>query len=424
MTERVVVTGIGVVASNGNGKEGFSRALRECKSGIRFVPELRDTGLACHIGGIPQGVDVLSAKHFTEDERRLASHSTSYAAIASIDAWLDAGFERPARDSDLIDWDTGAIIGAGCGAVEVFAEKVVPFVNANKPPPAMSMEQAFVSGNSARVANLLCLGNQVTTNSSACSTGNEAIVEAFVRIRHGRAKRMLAGGSEGHSKYAWAGADAMRVLPRAYNETPEKASRPMSASAAGFVASGGAGILLLESLSNARARGARIYAEILAGEVNCGGHRMGGSMSAPNQEGVRRCIRQAVASAGIRPNEIDAINGHLTATFADPREIESWSAALGLAPSKMPLIQATKSMIGHALGAAGGIECVASILQLDGGFVHGSINCEDLHPELAAYAERIPQRTVDLPDIRVIAKASFGFGDVNACIIFRKFEGS
>jgi 3-oxoacyl-(acyl-carrier-protein) synthase len=422
MIERVVVTGIGVVASNGSGKEGFSRALRDCKSGLRFVPELRDTGLGCHVGGIPQGIDELSARYFTEEERQLASHSTTYAAIASIDAWVDAGFERPAPDSDLMDWDSGAIIGTGCGAVEVFAEKVVPCVQANKPPPTVSMEQAFISGNSGRVARLLGLGNQVTTNSSACSTGNEAVVEAFERIRHGRAKRMLAGGSEGHSKYAWAGADAMRVLPRAYNDAPEKASRPMSASAAGFVPAGGAGILLLESLSYARARGARIYAEILAGEVNCGGHRMGGSMSAPNQEGVRRCIRKAVATAGIRPEEIDAINGHLTATFADPREVESWSVALGLAPSKMPFVQGTKSLIGHALGAAGGIECVASILQLDGGFVHGSINCEDLHPELVAYADRIPQRTVDLPGMKVIAKASFGFGDVNACIIFRKFD--
>jgi len=145
-------------------------------------------------------------------------------------------------------------------------------------------------------------------------------------------------------------------------------------------------------------------------------------MSAPNPEGVRRCIRSAVESCGIRPEEIDAINGHLTATFADPHEVESWSAALGLPPSKMPLIHATKSLIGHALGAAGGIECVASVLELHEGFVHGSMNCEDLHPALAAYADRIPHTTAVLPNMKVIAKASFGFGDVNACIIFRKFE--
>jgi 3-oxoacyl-(acyl-carrier-protein) synthase len=233
---------------------------------------------------------------------------------------------------------------------------------------------------------------------------------------------MLAGGSEGYSKYSWAAADATKVLSRMFNDEPERASRPMSATAGGFVPSSGAGVLLLESLSAARARGARIYAEVLAGFVNSGGQRMGGTMSAPNDEGVRRCIRAAVAMSGIQPSQIDAINGHLTATFADTHEIESWSVALGLPPSKMPLIQATKSLVGHAIGAAGGIECVASVLELDQGFVHRSLNCEDLHPSLAAYAERIPQETVLLPGMKIIAKASFGFGDVNACVIFSKFE--
>jgi 3-oxoacyl-(acyl-carrier-protein) synthase len=411
------------LASNAHGKEAFSSALRECKSGIRFHPHLRDAGLACQVGGIPEGIDELSAKYLTEEELLIANLCTTFASIASLDAWADAGLERPSPESDEVNWDSGAIIGTGCGAVEVLAEKVVPLVNAGKVRRlGSSMEQSFISGNSARVAGLLALGNQVSTNSSACSTGNEAVVQAFVRIREGRATRMLAGGSEGHSKYTWAGADAMKVLSRGFNDAPEKASRPMSATAGGFVPAAGAGILVLESLTSARARGARIYAEVLAGEVNCGGHRMGGTMSAPNPEGVRRCIRSAIGAAGIRPDEIDAINGHLTATFADPHEVESWSAALELAPSKMPLIHATKSLIGHALGAAGGIECVAAVLELHEGFVHGSINCEDLHPALAAYAERIPHTTAVLPNMKVIAKASFGFGDVNACIIFRKFE--
>ena len=127
--------------------------------------------------------------------------------------------------------------------------------------------------------------------------------------------------------------------------------------------------------------------------------------------------------AGIRGDQIGAINGHLTATFADPHEVVSWSKALGLAPEKMPLLHSTKSLIGHALGAAGGIECVASVLELHHGFVHGSINCEDLHPLLTAYASRILHRTVETPDLKIIAKASFGFGDVNGCVIFQKFVG-
>ena len=344
-----------------------------------------------------------------------------YAAIAAIDAWTDAGLPRPAPDAE-VDWDTGAIIGTGIGGIDTIAEKLVPKTDAGKVSRLGStmVEQIMSSGNSARVAGLLALGNQVSTNSSACNTGTEAVVEAFHRIREGRAKRMLAGGSEGHSKYIWAGFDAMKVLNRTKNDAPEQASRPMSASAAGFIPGSGGGVLMLESLESARARGARIYAEILGGFVNCGGHRLGGSMTAPNPTAVQRCIRGAVAMAGIRSSEIGAINGHLTATFADPHEVGSWSRALELAPEKMPLLHSTKSLIGHALGAAGGIECVAAILELHHGFVHGSLNCEDLHPQLAAYATRIPHRTVDVPGLEVIAKASFGFGDVNGCLVFKK----
>jgi 3-oxoacyl-(acyl-carrier-protein) synthase len=424
VVERVVITGLGVVAPNANDTKAFALALREGKSGVRFVPQLRDLGLLCQVGGIPQGIDELKMKYLTQEEALATSENMALAAIASIDAWHDAGLKRPAPDSDEVDWDSGAIIGTGCGSVDVIGDKLVPYVNAGKIRRlgSTTLEQAMISGNSARVAGLLALGNKVSTNSSACSTGNEAVVQGFLHIREGRAKRMLAGGSEGNSKYSWAGADAMKVLSRMFNDAPEKASRPLSATAGGFVPSSGAGIMLLESLTEARARGARIYAEILAGDVNCGGQRMGGSMSAPNAEGVRRCIRSAVAMAGIRAEQIDAINGHLTATFADPHEVENWSVALGLAPSKMPLIHATKSLIGHALGAAGGIECVASVLELDQGFVHGSINCEDLHPDLVAYADRIPHATVLMPGMKIMAKASFGFGDVNACIVFRKFE--
>ncbi|HEY5146525.1 MAG TPA: hypothetical protein VII82_07145, partial [Polyangiaceae bacterium] len=136
----------------------------------------------------------------------------------------------------------------------------------------------------------------------------------------------------------------------------------------------------------------------------------------------RRCIRDALGMAAIEPESVDLVNGHLTATYFDPHEVASWSAALGRAPAKMPYIQATKSLVGHGLAAAGGIECVASVLQLDQGFIHGSLNCEDLHPALSAYAERILHTTVDAP-IKVVGKASFGFGDVNGCVFLRKFGG-
>ncbi len=423
MPERVVVTGLGVVAPNAIGKEAFSLALREGKSGIRFHAHLRDSGFACRVGGIPEGVDLIRDRYLTEDDRLATNANMTFGAIAAISAWEDAALPRLPPDSDEVDWDSGAIIGTVLGGLDTISEKLIPGTDAGRVSRLGSTlcEQYQVSGNSARVGGLLGLGNRVATHSTACATGTDAVVEAFLRIREGRAKRMLAGGSEGYSKYGWAGLDGMKVLCRTHNDDPENASRPMSASAAGFVPGSGAGVLLLEALSSAQARGARIYAEVLGGHVNCGGQRGGGSMTAPNPEGMRRCIREAVAMAGIRPEQIDAINGHLTATFADPYEVQNWSAALGLAPGKMPLIHSTKSLIGHALGAAGGIECVAAILELDEGFVHGSVNCEDLHPALAPYADRIPHTTALAANPQVIAKASFGFGDVNGCVLFKKF---
>ena len=253
--------------------------------------------------------------------------------------------------------------------MDTIAERVVPLTDAGKVRRlgSRAVEQAMASGTSARVAGLLGLGNQVTTNSSACSTGTEATLLGASRIRQGLAERMLCGGSEGASPHIWAGFDAMRVLMRGANDAPEQASRPMSASAGGFVPGAGAGVLVLESLDSARARGARIHAELLGGALNCGGHRGGGSMTAPNPQGVVRCIRAALGDAGIEPDAVDAINAHLTATGADAREVEAWAAALERPPDRFPVLTATKSMIGHTLGAAGAIECVASVLMLDGG---------------------------------------------------------
>ena len=180
--------------------------------------------------------------------------------------------------------------------------------------------------------------------------------------------------------------------------------------------------MLLESLESALERGARIHAELLGAGLNCGGHRMGGSMTAPNPTSVRRCITEALADAGISPDRVDAINGHLTATVADPREVDSWEKALGREQGSLPPITATKSMIGHALGAAGGIESVASILMVSKGFVHPSINCEDVHPEIERHAASIPHSALELPDLDVLVKAGFGFGDVNACLVFKRYR--
>ncbi len=425
MRRRVVVTGMGVAAPNGHGLDVYEKALREGRSGIRFIPELKELNFACQVGGVPQNFAAVLENYFDEEKRVSMNDNIGYASVCAIDAWKDAGFEVPDADSDHIHWDTGVIVGSGIGGMDTIANSVVPMVNQGKVRRMGSLivEQVMNSGTSARISGLLALGNQVTSNSSACSTGNEAIIDSLWRIRAGLATRMLAGGAEGPSPYIWSGFDAMRVICRKFNDQPGSASRPMSASAGGFVPGSGAAILVVEELEAALARGARIYAEILGGFVNCGGHRRGGSMTAPNPEGVKRCIEGAVFDAGISAEEIDAINGHLTATYADPVEVKNWSAALGRGPENFPFINATKSLVGHCLGATGAIECVAVVLQLHKGFLHPSVNCEDIHPDIAAYTDKIPRVCMDYPELNVIAKAGFGFGDVNSCLIFKKWEG-
>jgi 3-oxoacyl-(acyl-carrier-protein) synthase len=426
MSERVVVTGLGVIAPNANGLRDFELALRKGSSGLRANAEMREAGFACQVAGVPQGVDAIATSYFAEDELLAMNSSHRFASIAAVDAWQDGGLARPERGDDRVDWASGAVLGTGIGGMDTIAARIVPYVNEKKVRRlgSTAVEQVMASGISARVSGLLALGNQVTTNSSACSTGTEAIALGAARIRSGLAERMLCGGAEGASHYIWAGFDAMRVLARGFNEEPEKASRPLSASAAGFIPGAGAGVLLLESLSSARARGARIYAELLGSAVNCGGHRGGGSMTAPNPESVRRCIRAALADARTPSSAVDVINGHLTATSADPLEVASWAAALERPAASFPLITSTKSMIGHALGAAGAIESAATVLMLHHGFVHPSINCEDLHPEVAAFAASIPHAVREAPELRVAIKAGFGFGDVNACVVFQKWEGA
>ncbi|MDD3807712.1 MAG: beta-ketoacyl-[acyl-carrier-protein] synthase family protein [Candidatus Marinimicrobia bacterium] len=419
---RVVVTGLGIIAPNAHGINQFEKALREGKSGIRFLPHLEELKFRCCVGGIPENLDEIAQIYFSTDILYVLNESMKYSGIAAIDAWKDAGFCIPNEEDHAINWDAGAIIGTGIGGADTLG-KIIPQVNSGRTRRLGSsvVEQTMSSSVSARLSGFLALGNQVTTNSSACSTGTEAVIMGYERIKNGKAERMLCGGAEGSSPYIWAGFDAMRVLNSSKNDAPEQASRPMSASAAGFVPGAGAGILLLENLESALKRGAKIYAEILGGAVNSGGQRKGGSMFAPNSEGVQRCIKMAVEASGIDPQQIDAINGHLTATMADPIEIENWAKALNCSPKNFPYINSTKSLVGHCLGAAGGVECIASVLQLYKGFVHGSLNCEDLHETIRPYEKSVVQKTIE-KEINTLVKASFGFGDVNSCLIFKKFE--
>ena len=420
---RVVITGMGVVSPCGHGLEAFGTALKDGVSGIRFIGRLAEMGFSCCVGGVPQGVMEHLSEYFGQEELLSLNESIAYGAIAALDAFHDAGLERKAADDKEVYTDTGAIIGTGIGGIDTFGNHVYPklFDGKIRRLGSSVVERIMVSGVSARIGGLLGLGNQVTTNSSACSTGNEAIIMGFERIRAGLADRMLVGGCEGSDPLVWCGFDAMRVLSKKFNDAPHAASRPMSASAGGFVPGSGAGVLVLEDLESALNRGARIYGEMLAGVVTCGGMRGGGSMTAPSPMGVRRCIRGAIASARIDPHEIDYINGHLTATMADPMEIGNWAEALALSADEFPFINSTKSLIGHALGASGAIETVATLIQMHEGFLHPSLNCEDLHPDIASYAGSVVRERLETP-IHIAAKASFGFGDVNSCLIIKSWR--
>ena len=233
MRRRVVVTGMGVVAPNGHGLTAFEKALREGVSGIRHIPELEKLNFGCQIGGIPQDFEAIRTKYFDREKLLSLNDNIGFASVAAVDAWNDAGFSVPEAEDDRVDWDTGVIAGSGIGGMDTIAKTVVPMVNQGSVRRMGSriVEQVMNSGTSARIAGLLALGNQVTSNSSACSTGNEALIESATRIRNGMATRMLAGGSEGASPYIWAGFDAMRVICRKFNDRPTEGSRPMSAGA-------------------------------------------------------------------------------------------------------------------------------------------------------------------------------------------------
>jgi 3-oxoacyl-(acyl-carrier-protein) synthase len=421
MINRVVITGMGVVAPNGVGVSNFTKAIKNGDSGIQFYQELEDLNFSCCIGGVPQISDELIAQYFTELQlRNFNSSGILYGCIAGMDAWKDAGLEI---QKDKLDFDSGTIFGTGTSGVEKFREAIYKLDDKKvKRLGSTVVVQTMASGISAYLGGILGLGNQVTTNSSACSTGTEAILLGYERIQSGKAKRMLVGSCSDHGAYLWGGFDAMRVMTYKHNDSPKKGSRPMSETASGFVPGSGAGALMLESLDSAVERGATIYAEVLGGAINSGGQRNGGTMTAPNSEAVQRCITDAIKDSGIEANDIDIINGHLTATIKDPVEIENWAIALDRKGDNFPYVNSLKSMVGHCLAAAGSIESVAAVLQLKDNFIFPSINCEDIHPEIAKLIDinKIPNKII-YQEVNVVAKASFGFGDVNACVIFKKY---
>lgn len=422
MKKRVVITGLGVVAPNGVGIPEFTKAIKKSISGIRFFPELKELNFSCHLGAIPKISEVKKRQYLSELQlRNFNSSGILYGIIAGMDALKDAKIDPAKQDGDPL-WDLGIIFGSGTSGVEKFRESInkIDAGNARR-LGSTAVVQTMASGVSAYLGGLIGAGNIVTTNSSACATGTEALLLGYERIANGHATYMLCGSTSDSGPYIWGGFDAMKVTTYKHNDSPENVAGPMSASASGFVPGSGAGAYLLESLESAEKRGATIYAEILGGAINNGGQRGAGSMTAPNSGAVQRCISDALKNSNIAASEIDYINGHLTATIKDPDEIENWCQALKRSGEDFPFINSLKGMIGHCLAACGSIEIVSAILQLHEGFIFPNVNCENLHPKITALisAEKIPMKEKKIA-LQTIAKASFGFGDVNACAIFKK----
>jgi 3-oxoacyl-(acyl-carrier-protein) synthase len=436
LRRRVVVTGLGVIAPNGVGLPAYREALQSGTSGITWHEKLKEMNFACQIGGVPALTEEQILRVLPYSTYHKLSEAMVYAALAAVECARSSGVDvDPVRGylDSPVDWDTGAVIGCGVGGgMDVLMDEYLPVLQrapqaepgrGATPVGCDSVPKIMGSSVSVAVGRILGLGGQVSTNSSACTTGTEAVFEAYKNVALGFADSMYAGGAEGSHHAIWAGFDAMRdVLCSTSNDAPEIGSRPMSAAASGFVPGSGAGVLRLEALEAAQARGAPILCEILSAYCNSGGQRDGGTMTFPNAEGVVRCIRRVVEDAGISASDVSLINGHLTSTAADPLEVANWMRALRTVPKTFPLIQSTKSMVGHALGAAGALEAVAVVDEIAEGYVHPSINCDDVHPEIRSVEGSIPHQTVRRRLDHVL-KASFGFGDVNGAVVFKRWDG-
>jgi 3-oxoacyl-(acyl-carrier-protein) synthase len=420
MKQRIAITGIGVVAPNGIGVKAFEEALRHQVSGIRFLQTLAEASFACHVGGVPDVPEDLLNHRFDSLTRRfLTSSGIQFGILAAWEAWEMAGLPLGKEETY---WEMGSCFGTGLAGVEPLRDAIYQVDQGQvRRLGSRVVEQTMPSGISAYLTGIFGLGGPVMTNSSACATGTESVILAAEAIRAGKAKVMMAGSCDSFGPHIWGGFDSMRVLARHANDQPTLASAPLSDHAAGFVPAAGAGALILEDWDHALARGVPILAEYLDGATLAGGQRNGGTMTAPNPEGVRRCLTTAMQRAEVLPQDIDLISGHLTSTMGDRAEVAHWAAVLN---GHFPFLQAPKTYVGHCLAAAGAIEAVSCVLQLQKHFIFGNANSRPLHPDIAAIwpEDKIPTHTLSQQTTKVVAKSSFGFGDVNACFFLKRCE--
>ena len=423
INNRVVITGIGVVAPNALGAADFEVALKEGRSGIRFFEESQSLNFRCQIAARPLITDAYKARYFDDYyQNKLENKAIIYACLAGFEAWENAGLSY---SNDQIDFDSGMVIGSGAlGMDSTTADIWSKIISGNnKRLGSRAIPQCMSSGAAAYLNKILGLGNRVLSNSSACITGTESVLLGYEHLKLGKAKKMLCGSTEGDGIFIWGAFDAMRILTSDSNEDPTNGSRPMCNSSVGFVPGSGSGAMVLETLESAQSRGAKIYAEILGADVNSGGLRDGGSMTAPNSNAVIHCMKNSLNQAKVSSDEIDLISGHLTGTKGDSTEIKNWKKALGYTQDEFPLINTAKSMIGHCIAGAGSIELVATLIQMEKSFVHGNYNIKEVNPDITAEIplDCIPMKTIH-KEINTAIKANFGFGDLNCSIVLRKWQ--
>ncbi len=403
---RVVVTGLGIVSSIGNDAASVTDALREGRSGVVAAPKYAELGFRCRVHAAPQ---IVWEEHVDRRAARFLAEGTAYGHISMAQAIADAGLEP----SDVSSERTGLIVGSGgastraiVGAADITRDKGPKRVGPFAVPKAMS------SGPSATLATWFKIKGINYSISSACATSTHCIGAAAEQIMMGKQDVMFAGGVEELDWTLSVLFDAMGAMSSDFNDTPAVASRAYDLKRDGFVIAGGGGMVVLEELEHAKARGARIYAEVVGYAANSDGY----DMVAPSGEGAARCMRLALQGVD---GPVDYLNPHGTGTpVGDAREMEAVRTVFGDTP---PLISSTKSLTGHSLGAAGVQEAIYCLLMMQGGFVAESAHIDELDPAFA-----------DLPIVRArrdgvtldtVMSNSFGFGGTNGSLVLRRWAG-
>ncbi|MCB1438067.1 MAG: beta-ketoacyl-ACP synthase I [Rhodobiaceae bacterium] len=402
---RVVVTGMGIVSSIGNNTQEVLASLREARSGIVAADTYRERGFRCQVHGAP---DLDPFEVLDRRTTRFMGEGAAWNWIALQQAAQDAGLEEAEISNPL----TGMIMGSGGPSTRAIVEAAD--VTREKGPKRVgpfAVPKAMSSTASATLSTPFHIKGVSYSISSACATSSHCIGNAAEMIQWGKQDVMFAGGCEELDWTLSVLFDAMGAMSSRYNDTPATASRAYDANRDGFVIAGGAGVLVLEELEHAKARGARIYAELAGYGATSDGH----DMVAPSGEGAVRCMRQALEGVGL---PVDYINPHATSTpIGDIKEIEAIREVFG---DKCPPISATKSLTGHSLGAAGAQEAIYSLLMMQNGFLCESAHIEELDPDMADMP--ILRQRQDNVEVNCVLSNSFGFGGTNAALVFKRFD--